>query len=195
MWDGITYPFHTLLGMWLLIHAGIKVTPCKSKGLLMMSLCHTWQHPLLRHWGQETKWPTIYRQYFQLHLLETKLLYFDLNFTYISKRPISNKSALVQVMAWHQQVPSHYLNQWLSSLLMHPSALMKNINLCDLMSLPWWYKYVNGTCNLPWWPLLVQLCWYTLILAQSLQFSFEVWVPVGEIQLPNLQMSCSDLIR
>ena len=39
MWDEITYPFlnfngayvilsHTLQGMWLLIHAGIKVKPC-----------------------------------------------------------------------------------------------------------------------------------------------------------------------
>ena len=39
MWDDITYPFlnfkggevisfHTLQGMWLLIHAGIKVKPC-----------------------------------------------------------------------------------------------------------------------------------------------------------------------
>ena len=31
---------------------------------------------------------------------------------FVPKTPIDNMPALVQVMTWHRQVPSHYLNQW-----------------------------------------------------------------------------------
>ena len=33
--------------------------------------------------------------------------------------PIDNKSAFVQVMAWHWKATSHYLNKWWPSSLMH----------------------------------------------------------------------------
>ena len=48
---------------------------------------------------------------FLMHFLDWKSLYFDEYFTE-HKWSLESKSALVQVMAWCHQAPSHYLNQW-----------------------------------------------------------------------------------
>ena len=61
------------------------------------------------HIGAWTKlWPPFWRWQFQMHFLQQKYLNFKQNFT-----GVSNKSTLVQVKAWHQQMLSYYyyLNQ------------------------------------------------------------------------------------
>ena len=63
-----------------------------------------------------SKWPLFRRRYFQMHLREWK--YFcvlvKIPLKFVPKRPIDDKPALVQIMAW---CLIHYLNQcWLSSL-------------------------------------------------------------------------------
>ena len=48
---------------------------------------------------------------FSIHFLECKLLYLiKILFKFVTKGPINNIPALVQIMAWHQTT-SHYLNQ------------------------------------------------------------------------------------
>ena len=53
----------------------------------------------LTPWDRD-KWPPFCTRPFQMHFFEWKCMNIDWNFT-VPKGPISNISALVQIMAWH----------------------------------------------------------------------------------------------
>ena len=64
--------------------------------------------------GAETKWPPFRRWHFQMHLHEWKILYFDVEFhrSLFPRAQLTNKSALVQIMAWHQTGDKSLSEQW-----------------------------------------------------------------------------------
>ena len=48
----------------------------------------------------------------------------EISLKFVLKGPINNIPALVQIMAWPVQAPSHYLNQWWSGLRTNMYALL-----------------------------------------------------------------------
>ena len=66
-------------------------------------------------------------------LIENFHIAIKISLNFVAKGPIGNMSALVQVMAWHHQVPSHYLNQWWPSFFMWLSSL----GVLSILPSPW----------------------------------------------------------
>ena len=68
-----------------------------------------------------TKWLPFSRWHFKMHFHEWKVLYFDSKFTEVCS--IDNKSALVQVMAWHRTgdkpLPEPMLTQFINAYMRH----------------------------------------------------------------------------
>ena len=88
---------------------------------------------------------------------------------------LTDKSTLVQVMAWYCQATSHYLSQcWLSSLSPYGVARSQWVKskmtavIKENIGTPWDLHVSNKHVN--WWSLLGLQSLYPLFLVKSLQF-------------------------
>ena len=83
----------------------------------LLRYCHWYQ--ISYHIEAQTKWPPFCGYHFKcIFLNETVQILIWISLKCAPKSPINNKSAFVQVMAWHQAT-CRYQNKWWFMLLMH----------------------------------------------------------------------------
>ena len=70
-------------------------------------------YPGLTHWGRD-KMAVIFQTTFSNNFswIINAWISIKISLKFVPKGPIDNIPALVQIMAWHRQVTSHYRNQW-----------------------------------------------------------------------------------
>ena len=70
--------------------------------------------------GVERKWTTFRRRHFQTYFIQRKCLNLDdISLKFVSKGPINNISALVQIMAWRRSGDKPLSEPMMASLLTH----------------------------------------------------------------------------
>ena len=104
VWDWISNSSHMLLGMWLLINAGIKVNSWLQKRHLHVETTGRDQH-----FDAEMKCPSFCRRYNQIKKPHI----------YVPGDPIDNKSASVLAMVNCRKITSHYVNRWWPNSITH----------------------------------------------------------------------------
>ena len=95
-------------------------TPAKIWSNTNTNTAHQIQIQIQIHNETETKLPPFYRWHIQIHCICKKIvLFIQISLKIVSKGPIYNKPALVQIMAWRWVGNKPLFDQWWPGLLMH----------------------------------------------------------------------------